>query len=158
MKTLLVYTSKHGTTEKIAEMIQEQSQQNIELCNLKDCKKPDINEYSKVIIGTSFHAGRINSRVKKFIKRNKDTLLIKKIAIYVCGMNKQDINKNIELNFNEEIRKHAFACDWLGGEFLTTKMNGLERAMVKKVAGVDNTISEIKKNNISEFITAINNN
>lgn len=152
MKALLIYSSKHGTTEKIADIIRHSSKHQIILNNLKARPKPDLSKYDFLIIGASIHAGKIAPRVQKFLKKNHQELLTKEIALYMCCMDQKKSEEQFNNNFPEEIRDHAFAKACVGGEFLFEKMNRLERAIVKKVSGQNATISNIKQDELQAFI------
>ena len=155
MKALLIYTSKHGTTEKISETICNSSKHEITRNNLKAHKSPDISDYDLIIIGCSIHAGSISMRTKKFIKKNKEKLLTKNTAIFMTCMNHEVAEKQFNDNFDTEIKEKSIATAYVGGEFLFEKMNKLERAIVKKVSGVDHTVSQIKTDTIQSFINQI---
>lgn len=155
MNALLIYTSKHGTTEKVAEIIRNSSKHNIQLNNLKINKKPSIENYDMIIIGSSIHAGNIPSKTKKFLAKNNDLLLSKKLALYLVCMNHDDAITQMDNNFPEDLRKHAIINTCVGGEFLFEKMNKLEKILVKKIAGKSESISELKNDNIQNLITEI---
>jgi menaquinone-dependent protoporphyrinogen oxidase len=38
-----------------------------------------------LIIGSSVYIGRVRKEVKKFIKKNKDALMEKSLALFICG-------------------------------------------------------------------------
>jgi menaquinone-dependent protoporphyrinogen oxidase len=50
-----------------------------------------------------------------------------------------------------ELREHASATGLFGGEFNLDMMNFLEKAIVKKVAGVTDNVSKINEEQIKKF-------
>lgn len=154
MKTIILFTSHHCTTKKLAFQIA----QDLEID--PDCdvdfsknKKIDISSYDFVIIGSSIHAGSIPSDFKKFLIRNTGILMTKKIAIFMCGMEKQDkLILEFEYNFPIELRLHSIANGLLGGEFLFEKMNFLEKLIIKKISGLVSSKSDIDYNKYYDFI------
>ena len=66
MKYLIVYTSKTGTTKKCAEILKVKLE-NSTLINLEE-NTPDLEKYSTIIIGTPIRMGKIDSKIKQFIK------------------------------------------------------------------------------------------
>jgi len=57
--------------------------------------------------------------------------------------------------FPEALRQHATATAIFGGEFDFEKMNFVQRAVIRKIANVDHSISKISDEKISEFVTAM---
>jgi menaquinone-dependent protoporphyrinogen oxidase len=80
MKTAIIYTSKHGTTEKVAASIAEKLMEanGVELFSLKNNTNPDISGFETVILGTSIYAGQASGKMKTFCKANESALLQKK--------------------------------------------------------------------------------
>jgi menaquinone-dependent protoporphyrinogen oxidase len=137
MKTSIVYMSKHGTTEKVVNIISEHlTRQSYDVFNLKDNKNPDISGYDFVIIGGSIHAGMVQKRVKQFCVNNASLLMAKKVGLFLCCM---EVGEKATLQFNNaypvELREHAFYSGLMGGECLTDKMNFFERNMVRMAVG-----------------------
>jgi menaquinone-dependent protoporphyrinogen oxidase len=158
MSTAIIYTSSHGTTEKIANMIKKEIQQDsVDIIKLKLKNLSDLKNYDQIIIGTSIHAGKISRVMQKFINANHDMLSNKKIGLYLCCMYEGETAKNQLYNaFPPELCEKAIATEILGGEFLFEKMNFFERAIVKKISGTKESISKLKINNIKKFANAFN--
>jgi len=86
MKTLIIYTSKHGSTGKIANYIKDKL--NGDSINLLESPCPSLNEYSQVVIGGSVYYKAIDPKLSEFIETNLDSLLNKKVALFlVCLSN-----------------------------------------------------------------------
>lgn len=153
MKFAIVYMSKHGTTEKVAQKIAEQIDSNVvDLVNLKENKSPDISKYDKILIGGSIHAGMLQKRVATFCNKNEQTLLEKELGLFLCCMEQDDKAKEqFESAFPEDIKKHAKAKALMGGEFIFEKMNFFEKAIIKKISGVKETTSSINEDAVQEF-------
>ncbi len=152
MKTAIIYASSHGTTEKIAKEIQKQMSDNTSIFNLKTSKKIDPDEFDQIIIGGSIHAGRMKSRVKEFCKKNLETLLQKRIGLFMVGMNEKDFETEFNNAYPEELRKHSISNKNVGGEFLFEKMNFIEKAIIKKISGIKESVSKINDDKIKELV------
>lgn len=155
MRAILIYTTKHGTTLKVANTIRHSSKHNISLNNLKKNSKPNLKNIDLVIIGSSLHAGSISRKMKRYLKNNEDLLLSKKVAIYLCGMQEGKTEEQFSSNFSEKLRNHAFAITFVGGEFLFEKMNFVQKSIIKKISGVEESVSKIKDDELQEFIHAL---
>jgi menaquinone-dependent protoporphyrinogen oxidase len=60
--------------------------------------------------------------------------------------------KQLEEAFPVELLKHASATGIFGGEFNFEKMNFIERAAIRKIAGVDKSVSKIKQEELDRFL------
>ena len=123
MSTAIIYTSSHGTTEKIANMIKtEIKKDDVDIIKLNLKALEDLQKYDQIIIGSSIHAGKIPRIMQKFMIKNHDTLSNKKIGLYLCCMHEGQAAKDQFNNaFSPELCKHAIATGILGGEFLFEK-------------------------------------
>jgi menaquinone-dependent protoporphyrinogen oxidase len=153
MRTAVIYSTTHGTTEKVAKMISEQiGDDSVSLYNLKKRPGPDLAEFERVIIGGSIHAGRIQNAVSKFCKASMVELLQKETGLFLCGMNVPDYQKQFEDAFPELLRSHAKSTSVVGGEFLFDRMNFFQKLIVKKVSGITGSASKIDQEKIREFV------
>lgn len=152
MKNLIVYMSTHGTTEKVAvEICNRIGKKDTLLVNLDKEKVPNLSDFDLIIIGGSIHAGNIQSKIKKFYSENMNELINKKVALFICYMEKNKGQEEFDLAFPEQLRNHSIANGLLGGEFLFDKMNFIERFAVKKIAKVRESKYEINYEAIEEF-------
>ena len=153
MGTAIIYTSSHGTTERIAQLLKaEINKNNTDIIKLKLRSIQNLNQYEQIIIGTSIHAGRIPRNMQKFMLANADVLKDKKLGLYLCCMYEgEKAQEQLKNAFPDLLSQHAVSTQILGGEFLFEKMNFLERAIVRKVAGVKESVSKIKMDEIKKF-------
>jgi menaquinone-dependent protoporphyrinogen oxidase len=156
MKTVLIYTTMHGTTEKVSQYIAEHIA-DVTLVKISNSSDILISSFDRVILGGSIHMGSIQSSVKKFCTRHRHELLSKPVALFVCGMEKEPGKQKEELRlaFPEGINTHALAKAFVGGEFIFEKMNFIQRMMIKKIAHTDRSLSEIDYDVLNSFISEI---
>lgn len=157
MSTLIAYITSHGSTEKAAQMLEELLDDDVSLVNLKKNSRPDLSSFDTIIIGGSIHAGQIQRRVKRFCQEHLDTLKQKRLGLFLCCMEEGDTaQKQFDEAFPAELRTHAAVTGLFGGEFDFDKMNFFQRAIVKKVAGITESVSKINKDNIHQFAATLN--
>lgn len=153
MKTLIVYATKYGSTKTCAEKIKNQLKNDVDLVDIKKQKNPEINDYTTIIIGGSMYAGRIQKQIKKFCTANINNLLQKKIGLYICCMYEgNQAEQQFKEAFPESLQQHAAARGILGGALNFNKMNFLEKTIIKKISGVEKSLSSISEEKISSFI------
>jgi len=156
MKTLIVFASKHGCAGTCAEKLRSGLPGGADLVNLKRNTGVNLEPYDTVLIGGSIHAGRIQSSVKKFCADRKPALLQKRIGLFLCCMEEGDKAKaQFENGFPAELKDHATAKGLFGGAFTFERMNWLERAITKKIAKIDKSVSKIKEDEIARFVAAL---
>mgnify|MGYP000905983808 CR=1 FL=1 len=140
MKTLLVYYSKQQSTHRCMEYIAS-SLTDATLTQISEFKG-DLNDYDHIIIGTPIYAGSIHKQIKSLIDTKEETLLQKQLSIVVCAMNDDVLEEAIERNFNDAIRNHATIVH-AGGSYDFTKLNFIERFLVKKIAKVTASVDAL---------------
>lgn len=156
MKTLIVYASSHGTTEKVANIIKEKlDSTTVQSYNLRYKPTIDLSKYEIIIIGGSIHAGSIQSEVKNFIKENTIMLMEKKIALFLCCMNEKEEQTEFNNNYPELLRNHSTYNAIVGGEYIFEKMNFLEKFLVRKIAGVSTTMSKLRYAEIDNLVNSL---
>lgn len=99
-KTIIIYKSKYGTTEKYANWLADEL--GCDICGCKGIGKIDFNKYSTVIYGAGIYAGGIGA---KNITSCWETLKEKKIIIFTVGLSdpeKTDYQPIIDKGFNSE--------------------------------------------------------
>ena len=163
MKIAILYGTKYGTTEKVAELISrliENHNKNdngltdVKLINLKE--KDNVNlDFDVLIIGSSVYMGRIRKEVKNFLKKYKNTLIEKHIALFICGANEIEGIKQIDKVFPSEIVDHSIVTAFLGGELNLDKMNFFDSKIAQLIIKGANKEFKIDNVSIDEFVQKI---
>jgi len=157
MKILIAYATRFGTTEKCAGMLAEilkKKNLEVDLVDLKKNKKVKPENYDLVVLGGSFIAFRMNSFVRKFIKRNLNALLNTKAGIFMCGAD-EDWENEIKRGFPQELLGKAVAKGYFGYEMIWDKMNPMVRSMMQEASKTTENISKINTENIKKFAEEI---
>lgn len=155
MKTVIIYSSKRGTTGKVANMVGGKivSDNDVTLIALSKEPMPDISAYGKVILGTSIYAGKPSSSMTKFCGRNKSVLENKVIGLFVCGIQSRSNKKEAELKnaYPDYLHAIAKAEDFMGGELLLEEMSFFERKLMEQIAKTDTSVSRLDNAAIDAF-------
>jgi len=152
MKTLIIYESLHGSSEKCATRLKELIGGEIQLARLSENDKISLNPFENVIIGGSIHMGVIQSRVQNFVMKHQNLLLEKQLGLFLCCMEEgETARQQFAKAYPAGLRDHAVASGLFGGEFNFKKMNFFERKITKKITGVKNSVSKIDDNEIVKF-------
>ena len=78
LKTLIVYATKTGITEKCAKTINKKIQDST-LVNIQK-EKVDMRDYDFIIVGSPIRMGMIDKKIKAFLQKNRQYLKTKKTA------------------------------------------------------------------------------
>lgn len=156
MKILIAYATRHGSSEKVSQILENKLLGKVTLHNLKKRELPDISNFDAIIIGGSIHAGQIQQKVKLFIQKNENALSKVHLGLYLCCMDKEKAPLQFENAYPESLREKAVTTGLFGGEFILERMNWFERLVVKKITGVKKSVSEIDEEAISRFAEKFN--
>ncbi|HML04724.1 MAG TPA: flavodoxin domain-containing protein [Methanobacterium sp.] len=93
-KTLLIYESKYGTTQKIAKHL------SMVLGPAKYIKTNEFNDLYKdfdfIVIGSPVYSGKLDPMIYEFVKNNEDWLKEKPVALFSTSLSPKDGNKNLD--------------------------------------------------------------
>ncbi|MDM7925266.1 MAG: flavodoxin domain-containing protein [bacterium] len=156
MKTAIIFASTHGCAETCAGKLAEKLKGEIHRFNLKDKPRVDLASYDRIVIGGSIHAGRIQGSVRRFVDANREALSGGKFGLFLCCMEKGEAaQKEFDAVFPEDIRQKASAVGLFGGAFNFEKMNFITKAIVRKIAKTDKSVSNIDEQAIARFAEEI---
>ena len=152
MKTLIVYATHHGCTEKISEQMKSYLGGDVSTVNLKKEAVPALKSFNRVIIGGSIHAGQIQKRVKEFCQTHLAELQNKELGLFICCMEEgETAGKQFDEAYPEELQRYAKATAIFGGAFDFERMSFLEKMIVKKVAQVKHSTSKVDFEAVRKF-------
>ncbi len=153
MKTAIVYATTHGCTEACSQKLAARLTGQVDLFSLKDKKPIDLSHYDRVLIGGSIHAGKIQGQVRRFCADRMPALLEKRTGLFICCMEKgEKAMKQLEQVFPTELRNHASALGLFGGAFNFEKMNFIQKAVIRKIAKIDRSVSAIDEKAMDRFV------
>ena len=156
MKTLIIYASKTGTTEKCAKEINKKLKDS-KIVNILN-QNEDINHYDLIVIGTPIRMGMIDKKIRKFLIRNIELLKSKKHAFFICcGFNENWKNYYVQ-NIPKDLLDTAIIYDTFGGIIDIQKQKGFDKINTKIVSKKIDKNKEIKilSDNFDKFIKVLN--
>ena len=152
MKTLIIYATSHGSTEKAVKELSQKLSGEITSMDLKNYSSISFQEFDRIIIGGSIHAGQIQKRIRDFCSANLEQLKSKEIGLFICCMYDAEIaREEIRNAFPEELHQMAKTEAIFGGEYNFDKMNFVEKMLVKKIAKVSESVSNLDHDSIDRF-------
>ena len=145
--------TSHGFTQKIAHHLSSQLNGDVSLVNLAETQSVNIEDYDRIIIGGSIHAGKIQRAIRQFCTTNMEQLTRKELGLFISCMYQGD-KAWAQLNdaFPKELHQRAKTEAIMGGEFNFEKMNFVERFRVRKIAKTSASVHRVDKKAIQNFI------
>jgi len=143
MKTLIAYAGRNGSTRKTAERMAGQIGADAELVNLQKQPTPVLTEFDHVILGGSIMAGSVPKAMQNFITQHQETLLSKRVGIFICCLMEEQIEQYFSRNFPEPLYSHAEQKIWVGGELVLGDHNFIVRKLLKKITGKSEDIHSL---------------
>lgn len=134
MKSLIIYSSKKGATKKCAEQIKKGIAGEVKMVSSNEAQKLPLEAYDNIIIGSPVYAGRLDKDLKVFCQKHTEVLTKKRTFLFLGCMNEKLIKDYVKNNLPEEVAKHLNDVVCCGGAFYFSKMNFLEKFMIKKIA------------------------
>ncbi|GLC31603.1 flavodoxin domain-containing protein [Clostridium omnivorum] len=157
MKSIIIYSTKHGTTEKAARILSAKLPGEVVLKNIMKENVSSLEEYDNVILGGSIYIGKVQKNLTEYMQKNLKELLSKRVSLFLCAgeTNEELAAKQIKGAFPEELYKAAICKDSFGFEFNFDKLNFFEKLIMKKVKGVKESYYELKEDSIDRFAKVI---
>ncbi|MFX0063821.1 MAG: flavodoxin domain-containing protein [Candidatus Hermodarchaeota archaeon] len=167
-KVLIAYGSRSGSTEEISIKFKENLEEKgftVDLVNLKSKNKPDVHNYSGLLIGSGIRIGRWTKYAKNFLKANVKDINDKKmvVGIFLSSGEASDpekrpeaIEKYLEQVFNTlelDLGDHIL-YDAFGGVFdlsETSKLSWFNKKILRMVAAEDPNIVLNEKNDLRDW-------
>lgn len=148
MKTLIIYSSKTGTTKRCAALLAANI--GADSCDLVEIteKIPELSDYECVVIGSYIRMGVVDKKISAFLEKHKEELFGMKFGLFVCCGLADKVSEAITKNFSDEFMDHAVIIDCFGGELPKENIKGVEKifvSSVKKIAKVDQNFRLFEK-------------
>ncbi len=155
MKTLIIYASKTGTTEKCAQEINRQIKKS-KMVNILN-QNENISGYDLIIVGTPIRMGMIDKKIRKFLIKNIEILKSKRVAYFICCGFKENWKSYYEQNIPKDLLDISVIYDTFGGEIDRQKQKGFDKFIINMVCKNIEKDKEIKilNENIDKFIKVL---
>lgn len=154
-KLLIVYSSKYGFTLEVINKIKRLLNMEVDVFNVSDKEVPNIENYDTVIIGSSLYFGKIRKDMRIFMNKYKDILLSKRIAIFLCGAQRDAVLNVFENSFPTEVNAKASVKELVGYGVKYKKLNLIDKLIWKTVKGSTDDELNFYDDRIELFVNSI---
>lgn len=129
-----MYASKHGTTQKCAEILAEKlrSSNDVLLYDAKSGDIPPADSFDTVVLGSSVRMGAVSKNIKSYVRENTKKLNAMPCAVFLCCGFPDEFDEYVREQFPKAFKpSYSFHC--FGGELKPQNVKGIERLLVKMI-------------------------
>jgi len=156
MKTLIVYATKTGTTQKAAKMIAEKLKDKPDMVDLNVTKKVDVLGYDFVLVGGPINMGKLNRTVKRFLAKNREALMAQRFGLFLaCGYPKE-LDKYLAAILDADMLAHAEVKTDIGYAYYLDKLGPIGKRVVMELTNTTETVEAYKPGAIANIAKVIN--
>ena len=73
------------------------------------------------------------------------------MGLFICCMDKDKALEQFNNAYPQPLRDHALAVGLFGGAFYFERMNFVEKAIIKKISGLEASVNNLNETSIGEF-------
>lgn len=135
MKLLVIYTSRGGASRRCAEMLKEKLKDSCEvtLCDAREAETPPTPDTCDVLVmGGSVRFGRIDKRLKAYLRANADKINEKPSAFFFCCGFPSELDDYIDTQLPKKI-DFSLGIHCFGGELKPKELKGMDKIIVKMI-------------------------
>ena len=131
MKLLIAHGGKSGGCRSMAALLAELlPRHQVTLTDLIG-EMPDPADFDHVVLGGAVRMGRLDRRVREYMKRYRGALTAVPHTLFLCCAFAEHFENYAEMLFPGAILESAEECVYFGGELNPTKQKGLDRLLVR---------------------------
>jgi len=136
MKTIILYTSRYGCTEKAAGLLKSKLGGEVEVINLIHARAPELAEYDTVILGGSIYYGKIQKEMTAFVSKVKPELEHERLGLFICaGTEREQALQELYTAFPKDLLVKAAATEVFGDEIYHEKLTLMDKFILRMVRG-----------------------
>jgi menaquinone-dependent protoporphyrinogen oxidase len=115
----------------------------------------DLGRFDQVIAGGSIRAGRLSGALRKFLGTHGKELLGKRLGLFLCGTDPDNIDQQFATHYPKELIEHAIAKRWFGGRIVFAEQNLVFRFMLKKILKGEEDVHKEQPEAVKAFVADI---
>lgn len=152
MNTAILFSTKHGSSARCAEILAEKAKGEVTVVNVKEKPGFSLDGYDTVILGASVYINKIQKEMSLFCSRNSGGLLKKKLGLYICSGARGEQGLSYLKLFGEDLYAHAEVKNIFGDEVHWEDMNCFEKLITRIVSKKKTSSSNLEMDNIQSFV------
>lgn len=156
MDTLIAFSSRYGTSEKVAALLSERLTGDVRVQNIVEEPDIDWETIDHVIVGSSIRMGTIQEEMKDWLKQHESRLLERPLGLYLCAGTPTESERVRELEeaYNERLRTHAYFVEVVGSGYDFERMGFLDKAIVRMMAKQKESSLQLDNEKLDQLVEA----
>ncbi|HCX73544.1 MAG TPA: hypothetical protein DHM37_07495 [Candidatus Cloacimonas sp.] len=150
MKIIIIYASKHQTTQECSLILQRELDGEADLVPLSNVSEFQIKQYDALVVGAPVYYGKPAKEVRKFLEKKQKLLLSKKIYLFLSS--KEETSEYFEA-YPQKIIEYARAKIFVGSKLEFKNLSLIERLIMRAIKA--KTYSDIKTERIRDLAEVI---
>jgi menaquinone-dependent protoporphyrinogen oxidase len=154
MKTLIAYVSRYGTTAECARKLAEKLPGESRLVDLRKERKPDFAGFGTVIIGGPIYAGKIRREITAFCDSHQAEIESRKTGLFICCLyDGEKAQEELNGAYPDWLNAHAAGRYAFGGAIKMSRLNLVDRFLIRKIAQTENDIDSLHPDRIDRLVS-----
>lgn len=156
MGTLIAYSSRYGTSEKVAALLAERLSGDVRVQNIVEEPNVTWEMVDHVIVGSSIRMGIIQHEMKEWLALHEAHLLEHPLALYLCAGTPTESERIRELEeaYRESLREHAYFVEVVGSGYDFERMGFLDKAIVRMMAKQKESSLQLDDAKLNQLVEA----
>jgi menaquinone-dependent protoporphyrinogen IX oxidase len=160
LKTLIVYDTRHGSSEEAAGRVAAAVKAKggeARLLDLREKKaaSSELSGYDAIALGAPFYMGSWSKRALAFASAREKELMGKRLGVFAIGQNAELGDAAAKAALPASLGSAIVASAYLGGRVDIAKLGGFERFVVKMVSGRVESSSTLDFGAVDAFAAAL---
>jgi len=152
MKTIIIYSTKHGFTKTVAEQLSEMIEDSVQLIDANEVTRDIISDAEKIIFGSPVYSGKLRRDMVDTINKYKTDLVEKTIGMYVCSVNEFKTSSYLDQSLSKGFINHLSEVVYAGYGLDFDQMKLFEKVAVKTIIKKDTIDSGIKVEALEKLV------
>jgi len=152
MKTIIIYSTKHGFTKTVAEQLNKMIDDSVQLFDTNEVTYEVISDAEKIIFGSPVYSGKLRRDMVDLINKYKTDLVEKTIGMYVCSVNEFKTTSYLEQSLSKGFINHlsSVVCAGYGVDFDQMKL--FEKVAIRTIIKKDDMDTGIRVEALKKLV------
>ncbi len=152
MKTLVVYDTRHGFTQRCVEMLQQEVP-GLDTWLLTNPKVPEFSQYDQFILGGPVYFGRYSRRLVTFLQKYRDVLKAKPCRFFVVGLSPRAAAWDyVKVALGDEWADQLNNLSFFGGAIQWDKLSWWEKWLLKTARQIETDASNFDLQEVQKLV------
>ncbi|WP_027955585.1 flavodoxin domain-containing protein [Halobacillus kuroshimensis] len=157
MKSIIVYTSKHGSTEKAVQLLSDRLDGEVAAVKVDKAWGINLHSYDRVILGGPIYNGQLSMELSSYAVCHLHTLMETQIGLFILAAAEDvfTLQRELEEAFPAPLYAYASAKESFGYELHLGGLSALEKVILE-ANGISRNASKLSFSDIERFADMLN--